>query len=514
MKNFLLAFALLLGLSANAGQIIRLTVTVTNAPTVTGQTLTVNGVTRTFSNATASAYFLTNGSIGGSASNLWSQVTAYPYTGPRLNLERSGTNAIVLIAPLNGALSASASSGWASLVLSTNTTIDPEMVMVPFTSYSVQSDATNHASYLVQGISDKSTSAVAMTATAMTNFVGRTNQQTLGQKFITNSTFLSPITTNLVNYGEALHSPGTNFANSFQAGFGAQATNNLSSAVGVLAKAYGLTSTANGNAATASGEGSLAEGVGATASGYGASAVGAGSIASGYQSSAWGTLATATHTNSSAAGFGSTTTEPDQFMIGTSTVRAWAHKLVVDTSALITNGSIWGGAVTNISAAIVSATVTNLYANSANISALSFTNSATGTNLTINGLNATNSVFRGTNIVSGDLSFARLHNTSLANGAPNAAIVTGTNALLKISGPTANYSVDGFAGGREGRILFVEKNDSYTLTIEHDSGGDPTAGNRIYTGTGADVTLTNNPGTFILVYSTSLSRWVLFSKSN
>ncbi len=515
-KNLLSLVFLLLAWPASAAITNRITatVTITNVPTmVPTNTLTINSKTITWTNAVGgspSTLVLTNTTVTTSATNLYNQLQTYQLSGP-IVVRWSNTNAIDLVGQPDQAMILSRVGNWASITYSTQVVVFALNVRVPI---SVET-ATNRqfiASGLVQGISDYSTSAVAMAATAMTNFVGRTNQQTIGQKFITNSTFLSPITTNLVNYGEALHSPGTNFANSFQAGYGAQATNNFSMAVGVGAKGYGLYGTAAGNLANASGEGSSAGGVLADASGYNSSVWGAGGIASGYKSTALGTLTSATHSNSTVLGVGGVSTEADQIMLGTSTVRAWAHKLVVDTSALITNGSVWGGALTNVSLAVVGQTVTNQYVDNSNAKNLSVTNSLTATNAAINGLAATNSIFRGTNIISGDLSFTRLNVTSIANG-NNSGLLFGTNTNIKISGPSAAFTFCGISGGRDGKVYRVTKTNSFTWTIANDSGTDPVAANRILTGTGADITVTNNPGTVWFYYDSEAARWNVDSKT-
>src|SRR3989442_1441914 len=80
---------------------------------------------------------------------------------------------------------------------------------------------TNEASGLVEGIELYATNSWTMFAFALNNYVSTTNAQTVGNKFITNSTLLnpsltnafltnasllSPFTTNLVNWGNAIRS--------------------------------------------------------------------------------------------------------------------------------------------------------------------------------------------------------------------------------------------------------------------------------------------------------------------
>lgn len=80
---------------------------------------------------------------------------------------------------------------------------------------------------------------------------------------------------------------------------------------------------------------------------------------------------------------------------------------------------------------------------------------------------------------------------------------------MKVSGPTSAFTINGISAGRDGRICILQNGTSQTMTIANDSGGDPTPGNRIYTGTGADMVITNNPGIVWLVYDGSSSHWIV-----
>src|SRR3990167_5200355 len=208
MKNFLTVFLLLFTFCAPAAVTNRITatITITNVPTmVPTNTITINSKTITWTNAVGGApstLVLTNTTVNTSATNLYNQFTSYPLTSitPRwLN-----TNAIDLVGNVDLAMVLTRGGDWCSITYSTQVVTLALTVRVAIDAEPNAAVRQFIASELVQGISDLSTSAVAMAATAMTNFVGRTNQQTIGQKFITNSTFLSPVTTNLTNYGSAL----------------------------------------------------------------------------------------------------------------------------------------------------------------------------------------------------------------------------------------------------------------------------------------------------------------------
>lgn len=123
-------------------------------------------------------------------------------------------------------------------------------------------------------------------------------------------------------------------------------------------------------------------------------------------------------------------------------------------------------------------------------------------------MSGTNSTFTATNIFTGDISFTRANHTSLANG-NNAAVDLGTKVLVKIkAGPTAAFAICGIAGGRDGRRYLIYNATGQNMTIANDSGLEPTAANRIYTNTGADVVTTGN-GAAEVYYDTEDSRWVV-----
>lgn len=118
------------------------------------------------------------------------------------------------------------------------------------------------------------------------------------------------------------------------------------------------------------------------------------------------------------------------------------------------------------------------------------------------------STFTGTNNWTGDIAYPGVSVSSLASGV-NAAVPISTNVYMRVSGPTGAFSINGVASGRDGRVVVFENATGYALTIANNSGSDPTATNRILTGTGADFALANNPGVATLIYDGNQSRWVL-----
>lgn len=550
MKKLFLILFLFLALSGKAADFIIATVTVTNAPTTNGQTITVNSSVRTWTNSvfTASTQILTNATIGGSATNLFNHLGAYGVGG--ISVARNGTNGVKLYG--YSPLTVSFSAGWGSVTYTTNVSTNNYTVTVPFSvigstnrhiianlliddlnNYSSTNQLNQNSNITAQlvgltntqtiggiktitngntlfangiisnanatnlsGLSGKITGTLTNTAgiisggtisnanltnisslsgsivgtlanasgiisggvisnSTLTNIAGLSG--TLGR--LTNGTFLNPVFTNGVNYGNAFSSPGATGNFSEQFGSGAQATNDLATALGYAAFAWGTSSTAIGTGSSATNTSDTA--VGQSARGWGgySSAFGYDSQASGLRSLAVGASTMASNINSTALGYGATTTTSNQVVLGSSTV-----------NYVYTPGRI----------------------------------EAVG--------GYTNAIIKGSNTVIGGFAFTRLNNTSLANGA-NAAIDIGTNAsekvYIKVSGPTAAFSLNGFANPRDGRIIYVQNSTGYALTVANDSGIEPVAAYRIYTGTGADIAYTNNPTLLTFVYDSSAARWIL-----
>lgn len=99
---------------------------------------------------------------------------------------------------------------------------------------------------------------------------------------------------------------------------------------------------------------------------------------------------------------------------------------------------------------------------------------------------------------------------SLSTGA-NADIALAEDArFYRITGPGGAFSISGFTGGYDGRILTVYNTTSNAMTITNDASS--TAANRILSLSGADIVTTGaggNSATF--VYSSTDSRWILLS---
>lgn len=119
----------------------------------------------------------------------------------------------------------------------------------------------------------------------------------------------------------------------------------------------------------------------------------------------------------------------------------------------------------------------------------------------------------GTNKFDLSISFTATNITSLANGAN--LIDPGLKTFIRVSGPTLAYSLDKIQRGYDGRFIRVHKNDSLTFTVVNKSGsGGGAEADKIETGTGGTITITNNPGVADFTYDATLGHWVLGYHSN
>jgi hypothetical protein len=455
---------LLLAFGARGVDLITATIVVTNTAGVTNlSTLTVNGDVRTWTTnvTTPATQILTNSTDLTSATNLFYAIAASPFAG--LTLSRNSTNSILLRTAPGGSLAVTLGGTWGTVSLATNSLTAAIAVRVP---YSVETAAvrTNVASGLVKAIDGpENTNSIHESSPVAVNLVGITNAQTIsGAKLFTgvatlrSPLFGSPVSTNGVNVGNAFSSPGAGVSGE-QFGASASVTANGALAVGVSSTASGANATAVGYTAAATAQFSSA--LGATATAQGQYSLAAGGNASADNSSALGvnSFVAATHTNSTAVGANAITTAKNQIMLGTASIDVMVnHNLTV------------GGAISGV--------------NFANTNAF-----PTGS----------------------DIAFGRYALSSLANG-NNAAVPVGTNVFVEVSGPSGAFTINGIAGGRDGKFLIIVNLTGFNMTIAHDSGTDPTAANRIYSMTGADRATTGN-GAAMLIYSAAASRWILIS---
>ncbi len=95
---------------------------------------------------------------------------------------------------------------------------------------------------------------------------------------------------------------------------------------------------------------------------------------------------------------------------------------------------------------------------------------------------------------------------TLANGTNNNASIANAS-YVRISGPTAAFTVTGFDSGRDGAILVVENDTTQNMTLANQNVGS-LAANRIVTQSGTDVTLAGR-STAQLIYDSNARLWQL-----
>jgi hypothetical protein len=408
MKNLLLiSFLCLLAVSASAIDLVTLTVAVTNAAgTTNGQTLTVNGDTRTFTNLVQvpGSQVLTNATAGNSASNLFAQLSTYPFSG--LALAHAGTNGIALQAAAGAAISATLSPGWGTVVLTTNTLTPAVPVMIPYTTMSAVQQ-TNVASGVVALVAaNQNTNVFYETTPAFTNLVGRTNDQAIsGVKTLSGANtysnaaqrYIGGVISNVTIYSPSITNftllPGTNIVSDFSKIFNDDA------------EEFNFLSNANDK----------------------------------------------------------------------------------NSKTIVRFGDFNSDFYFDPSLPLLAIQMTKTNYNFTNFLAKEFTT-------------------YGRTINNGDISFARFSLSSLAAGA-NAAVPVGTNVVCDLSGPAGSFTINGIAGGRDGKFVILVNRTGFTMTIAYDSGVDPTAANRIYTLSGSDKTQTGNSSA-MLWYNSNSARWI------
>lgn len=397
MKNLILIFSILLSVSASAASRITAIITLTNTPSGHNN-LVANGNTRLWTNsATANpGTLITIGaSVGASATNLFNQLYAYPYSG--ITMSFSSSNVITLRGSVGQAVTVTASGTWATVALSTNTVLPQANVAVPLSSEQTQSKATNTASLLASDLGTYSTNAFATNTTLVSNLVQTDGDQTIaGTKSFTYET-------------------------RFDAGFLVENT--------------------------------------------------APSIRMNESDAAVdeGTVTFTQDASSFRLNFvddSSVSTSVIQFTRTGSTPTAMLITPPISASSLqdcvITNSSIL------------------------------------------------DSILAYTNNIQGNWQWNRQNHTSLANG-NNAGVDFPGYVFHKIkAGPSAAFAICGIAGGADGRELKLYNATGQDMTIPNDSGVEPTAANRIYTNTGATITITGN-GFVHLIYDSEDSRWVVMN---
>lgn len=466
---------------AAAGELVTLTITVTNN-TVTWDQITVNSDTRYWTNLSSSTFISTNSQAtpGGAATNMYRAFAAYRFTGP-LVVQQPSSNVVTLQGQVAQAISASTAGTWATLSLATQTVSAATAMVYPFTSIAYATNRTNQANGIVDGLNDFGQNTFDTNSPVLVNFlnIGPANQTIEGPRIwqgtnyfynaeITNGFLrrMGGISGNIVGFTNGyltnavldravatnLLIPGPYGVTSYSLGLGNAAAEHAF-AFGVLSIASN-SSIAIGVSSLAIADDTVAIGNGATAGLYpgdGSTSIGGFSDADAHRGTALGYLASAGHAWGTALGAGVATTASNQVKIGKS-----------DANVLV--DGVFMAAVT------------------------------------------TNSTLAGSNNVTGDLAYKVVTINTLANGA-NQAVGHSNATYLRFTGTlTADSTLDGITGGRDGRILYLENQTGYQLTIVDESGLETTAANRFDTYGDKDQVL-QDEAWCRLHYNATESRW-------
>jgi hypothetical protein len=110
--------------------------------------------------------------------------------------------------------------------------------------------------------------------------------------------------------------------------------------------------------------------------------------------------------------------------------------------------------------------------------------------------------------VNGSASYREGTALTLANGA-NSNVALSEYSFFRITGPTAAFSITGFTGGVDGRVLTIINATTQTLSLSNQTTS--LSANQINTG-GSTISLAAN-GVATLIYNASLAKWVVTGTS-
>jgi hypothetical protein len=478
MSRYLSALFLFIACAVGAADLERvtLTITVTNPP-VTGYSLTVNSSERIWTNATTSTTITTNSTVNNSATNLFLHIAASSFGTPRLILQWANTNEIRLIGQPGQVISATTNGLWATLALSTQSGPTTLNAIYPFANIIGTTNRTNQASHFVRGMSDYATNSFATNATALLGYVTR-GTPVGGSQTVTGATVFHKVsgTNNGIIYGGG-YANATTFTN-------------------VDAQRVNFKHFADRGENTNGGQ----------------------MIFYDHNTNAISAIRAATNGIPGLfdAG-GGLLWNNDHYAIDLTDLLNGPALLNVASALeyfpLLTDLPLLGRGSNNWTGPNYWSNATNTFANGLLLPAGMTASGGTWTNAFIYNWRSTNAQFFGTNTVRGDLSFDARVNVDLANG-DNAGVLLGTNVYLRLMGPTAAYTIAGFEVERAGAYHILQlTNPAISITIGNESGLEATAANRILTGEGIDLVLTNNPAFLQIIRDGAASRWRVVTHS-
>lgn len=112
--------------------------------------------------------------------------------------------------------------------------------------------------------------------------------------------------------------------------------------------------------------------------------------------------------------------------------------------------------------------------------------------------------------INGDL--ATRYSSYTASNSSNNDISIGTSSFVRVTGPTAAYSITGIAGGADGKLLVLFNSTTQQITISNENASSAAA-DRIWTLNNTGDIVINGKGAVKMIYSAADSRWIVISAS-
>jgi len=452
------------------------TLTVTNVPSA-GDTVQVNSSAVRYWVAALgvpSTNIVIGADEGYSATNLLAHTGLYPWGGG-VWTSQSDTNVLQFTALPGESMTISLGGTWGSLVMSTQSVVSTKGVVVPFSAISGASVRTNIADQLTSDLEDYSTVSFSTGTTLLSRYLDLSTSQTLsGAKAMTN--FDSSFAGTILD-GSTLAKTDIDYA---------------TNAVGIHfyddtpARRFAIAPNPDGHPSIYNIASDESSGLAGTPANY--------------------TPADETILNALIGDYRYGQLSEDNTWLGVNQFTTITNSTLVDVT--ITD-SVFSGTLGTVTAGTLDGvTITTADITDANtISGYpDWFDGGYWLDATLESPTATNL------IVEDDLYLPRTDMTTLTTG-DNAAAALHNAVYARISsGPAGAFTIHGIAGGVDGRLLVLQNDVGYNLTLADESGTDPTPANRIQTQTDADVTYATR-AVVTLIYDGSASRWLLVSSS-
>lgn len=515
----------------------RVTFTNTVRGVTNGDTITVNGDVRRYTNGVLNApatWIQSTNTVGWAATNTWLHLGTYSPLGV-INVFPTNTSNIVIVGSFqtNTFLSVSVSAGVGTVAYSTQVWAETRPVVHPNGSVATEAGRTNNVNGLLSLLNDNRVSnAVPASSPLFTNHLNQFAQQQASNKLfftttnrggavesagrisgsnvgLTNGftvavTNINSVSSNHVNFGNALRSEGAEGGT--QLGSNAQARGSASLAIGNDSLASNSISPVIG---------AMAVGNGAVATNQSAMAVGNQSLAGAVTSIALGAAASALGQQSVALGAAASVVTNSSVAIGASAVadKRFAVALGSGATTGIGDGAIAIGlnaTATNTSAVAIGTAAVSSNANTMVLGSASHRVHVPGFAEFQGGVSNLNTLASSTNIARGSWSYPAFALTTLAAG-NNISVPFGTNLYVRFNaGPAGAPTICGAiggatSGGLDGQIVHGFNDTGFTLTLAVNT-VDPVPANRINTPLGTDISIADQ-GWVFFKYDLTDSRW-------